>query len=379
MTRPQRRLHVPGPITDRLLPHFAEVRAYAPVKPPEQLRQDSGGGNTEIIKLDANENPYGPTPAVRRVIESFGDTAIYPDPDQVQLRTAIADYTGVGADRIVGAAGSDELIDLLLRLFVAPGGRVVTAVPTFGMYSFSTEVVGGEFIPVERVASDFSIDLPRMLDSLSGAKLAFLASPNNPTGNSVSRLELTEMLDTGVPLVVDEAYQEFSGQPSAASLLDDYPNLFVLRTFSKWAGLAGLRVGFGLFAEDLARVLMRVKPPYNVGTLAQAAAIAALDDREIALDRVQTIVQGRDALAKALTALPGAQVYSSDANFLLVRFPGRDTKFLHARMRRRGIALRWFDTPGLGDCIRLSVGRPEQNEVLVEKLTQELLEVEQRA
>ena len=379
MARSQRRLHVPGPITNRLLPHFVRVTAYASVEPPERLGEDSGLDRADLIKLDANENPYGPTPAVRRVIESFADTAIYPDPDQADLRGALSDYTGVPSGRIVGAAGSDELIDLLVRLFVAPGDRVVTAVPTFGMYSFSTEVIGGEFVPEPRSAQDFSLDLPRMVESVPGAKLAFLASPNNPTGNSLSRFELKELLDTGTIVVVDEAYHEFSDLPSAAELLDEYPNLFVLRTFSKWAGLAGLRVGYGLFPADLAAVLMRVKPPYNVGTLAQAAAVAALDDRETAFERVRTIVNERAKLARALAHIEGARVYPSDANFLLIRFLGRDTRSLHARLRARGIALRWFDTPGLEDCIRVSVGLPDQNESLLNALMDETVEIANRA
>lgn len=377
MTRSQRRLHVPEPITRRLLPHFTNVSAYASVEPPERVSEDTGLDPANVIKLDANENPYGPTPAVRRAIETFASSAIYPDPDQARLREALAKYTDVGAERIVGAAGSDELIDLLLRLFVGQGDRVITATPTFGMYSFSTAVVGGEFDAVERRENDFSLDLPRMVDAAAKAKLVILASPNNPTGNSVTRVELLAMLETGTIVVIDEAYHEFSDQPSAAGLLENFPNLFVLRTFSKWAGLAGLRVGYGIFPEDLAAVLMRVKPPYNVGTLAQVAAIAALEDRENALDRVGTILESRKVLATALATLPGARVYPSDANFLLVRFSGHDAGSLHARMRERGIALRRFDTPGLEDCIRVSVGLPEQNETLVKTFAQLMSEVVQ--
>lgn len=205
--------------------------------------------------------------------------------------------------------------------------------------------------------------------------MVILASPNNPTGNSVTRAELLALLETGTIVVIDEAYHEFSDKPSAAELLVDFPNLFIFRTFSKWAGLAGLRVGYGMFPEDLAAVLMRVKQPYNVGTLAQVAAIAALDDRENALDRVETILESRKALAAALATLPGVRVYPSDANFLLVRFSGHDAGSLHAQMRERGIALRRFTTPGLEDCIRVSVGLPEQNETLTKTFAQLMPEV----
>jgi histidinol-phosphate aminotransferase len=375
MTQPRPRPPLAGRITDRLLPHFAKVRAYASVSPPEALSAESGRSPAEIVKLDANENPYGPIPRVREVIASFASTegsAIYPDPDQTLLRRALADYTGVSAERVVAAAGSDELIDLLARLFVAPGDSVVTATPTFGMYAFTTEVVGGRLATVPRNAEDFSIDVEALARAARSAKLVFLASPNNPTGNSVSLKDLRPLLETGVPVAVDEAYYEFSDQPSAVALLDDYPNLFVLRTFSKWAGLAGLRVGYGLFPPDLAAVLMKVKPPYNVGTLAQAAAIAALDGREEALARVRAIIHDRDSLARGLSALPGVHIYPSDANFLLARFPGRNTVALHKRMRARGISLRRFETPGLEDCIRISVGTPEDHEMLLAALREEL-------
>ena len=361
-------------VMDRLLPHFAGAVGYAPVQTPERLMEESGLDAKALVKLDANQNPYGPPPKVRRLIESFTDAAVYPDPEQVRLRMALAGYTGVGPERIVGAAGSDELIDLLLRLYVAPGDRVVTAAPTFGMYAFSTGVAGGEFVAVPRKQPDFELDTQALVEAARGAKLVFLASPNNPTGNSAERDDLAALLDTGVIVVVDEAYQEFSPRPSAAALLDVHPNLFVLRTFSKWAGLAGLRVGYGLFPGELAALLMRVKPPYNVGTLAQAAAVAALEDRDAAMERVGAIVEQRGALHAALSALPGAIVYPSDANFLLVRFPGCDTRTLQSRLRARGIALRWFDGSGLDDCIRVSVGTPDENRTVMQALEQETTE-----
>lgn len=372
----ERRLYVANPVTDRLLPHFDRVRAYASVSPPDQLSEESGLSSSDIVKLDANENPYGPIPAVRDVINSFDDSAIYPDPEQSALRSALADYTGVRAEQIVAGAGSDELIDLLARLFVAPGDRVVTAVPTFGMYAFTTEVIGGVLVNVPRNPDNFSLDMPALLEAAEGAKLVFLASPNNPTGNSVPVGELQQLLETGVPVVIDEAYYEFSGN-SAVELLDQFPNLIVLRTFSKWAGLAGLRVGYGLFPLDLATVLMRVKPPYSVGTLAQAAAVAALEARDNALERVWSIVKERGVLAESLAEIPGAKVYPSDANFLLVRFSGCDVANLHRRLRARGISLRRFETQGLEDCIRISAGRPEDHALLLTALREELLEAQQ--
>ncbi|MBI4236200.1 MAG: histidinol-phosphate transaminase [Chloroflexi bacterium] len=369
--RPSRQSTVHGSITERLAPRLAQVRAYAAVSPPERLSEESGRPTAELIKLDANENPYGPTPRVREVIASFPHTAVYPDPEQRALREALARYTGFPPQQIVAGAGSDELIDLLVRFFVSPGDRVVTAGPTFGMYQFSTDMAGGVLVSVPRRADDFSLDILALRQALEGATLLFLASPNNPTGNIVTPKELEPLLATGVPVAVDEAYYEFSGR-TVAGLLADYPNLFVLRTFSKWAGLAGLRVGYGLFPLDLAALLMRLKPPYNVGTVAQAAAVAALEDREACLERVGAIVRDREALAGVLATLPGVHVYPSEANFLLVRFVGRDTVALNHRLRQRGISLRRFDQPGLEDCLRVSVGRASDHAALLAALREEL-------
>ena len=366
----QPRTSVTTRITDALVPHFRRVRPYAPVEPPERQREESGLAEAEIIRLNANENPYGATESVRAAISSFDAASIYPDPEQAGLRAALSEYVGVAPERIVAGAGSDELIDLIARLFVTPGDAIVTAVPTFGMYAFEADLVGARFVAVPRL-DDFSLDAEAMASAAQSAALVYLASPNNPTGNSLTTEELRAVLETGAPTVVDEAYVEFSDS-SMLPLMDDYPNLIILRTFSKWAGLAGIRVGYGIFPADLAAVLMVIKPPYSVSTLGQAAAIAAIRDREHILDIAAGMVRDRETLAEELRALPVAMVYPSDANFLLVRFSDHDAGALHSALGRRGIALRRFDTPGLEDCIRISVGRPQDHERLLAALRQEM-------
>ncbi len=369
MTAQRTRLSVP--LLDRLVPRYRNMKPYEPVAPPERLEAESDAGEEGIVKLNANENPYGPPPRVRALIESFDAANIYPDPDHAALRTCLAEYTGFDAERIVAGSGSDELIALLARLFVGSEGTVVVATPTFGMYAVETDLSGARFIGVPRSQDDFSIDLPRLVEAACNASIVFLSTPNNPTGNSVTEEEIRAVAETEALTIVDEAYAEFSGK-SLMHLVDEYPNVIFLRTFSKWAGLAGLRVGYGIFPPDLAGVLMTVKPPYNVNTLAQAAAIAAIEDLENALATVNTIVKERAVLEEALRSLPSAHVFPSDANFLLVRFLEHDAKELHASLLHRGIALRHFNTPELRDCIRISVGRPRDHERLIAALREEM-------
>ena len=347
------------------------MKPYEPVAPPERLQAESGVGEEGIVRLNANENPYGPPPRVRQLIESFDAANIYPDPDHAALRACLSGYTGFDADRIVAGSGSDELIALLARLFVEPGGTVVAATPTFGMYAVETDLIGARFVGVPRNPDDFSIDLPRLVEAARDASIMFFSTPNNPTGNSVTEEEIRAVAETEVITVVDEAYAEFSGK-SLMFLVDEYPNVIFLRTFSKWAGLAGLRVGYGIFPAEVASILMTVKPPYNVNTLAQAAAIAAIEDLDAALATVSLIVKERAVLLEELQSLPGVRVYPSDANFLLVRFLEHDAKELHATLLQRGIALRHFNTPELRDCIRITVGRPRDHERLLAAMREEM-------
>ena len=369
MTAQRTRLSVP--LLDRLVPRFRNMKPYEPVAPPERLEAESDAGEEGIVKLNANENPYGPPPRVRALIESFNAANIYPDPDHAALRACLAEYTGFGAERIVAGSGSDELIALLTRLFVGSEGTVVAATPTFGMYAVETDLSGARFLGVPRSQDDFSIDLPGLVEAACNASIVFFSTPNNPTGNSVTEEEIRAVAETEVLTIVDEAYVEFAGK-SLMPLADEYPNLIFLRTFSKWAGLAGLRVGYGVFPVDLASTLMTVKPPYNVNTLAQAAAIAAIEDLDNALATVNIIVKERAVLQEGLRSLPSVRVFPSEANFLLVRFLEHDAKELHASLLRRGIALRHFNTPELRDCIRISVGRPRDHERLIEALREEM-------
>jgi histidinol-phosphate aminotransferase len=211
-------------------------------------------------------------------------------------------------EHIVAGAGSDELIDLATRMFVAPNEAILNFPPTFGMYAFLAEVQGARVVNLPR-RSDFSLHLDGFAAQARKARLIFVVSPNNPSGTPLSGEELGILLETGRPVVVDEAYAEFAGD-SFVGLVPRYPNLMVLRTLSKWAGLAGLRIGYLVASPEIVEVALKAKQPYSVSVAAEAAALASLKDREWLMANVAKIVQERSRLASLLAELPGLVVPS---------------------------------------------------------------------
>jgi histidinol-phosphate aminotransferase len=348
------------------------LEAYTPIVPLEALSERLGIPPEQIIKLDANENPYGPSPRAMRAVAEYPYYAIYPDPDQTPLRRALVDYTGQPIERIMCGNGSDEIIDLVMRLFVEPGDAVVESPPTFGMYAFNTGVVGGKRVAVPR-DEHFRVDTEAIADAVleHRAKLIFLPSPNNPDGSILSRHDVERLLDLPAVLVIDEAYAEFSGE-TVIDLVGKAPNLIVLRTFSKWAGLAGLRIGFGVIPEAIIAHLWKIKPAYNINMAAQAAAIASLQDLGYLMGNVRAIVAERRRLFSAMQSITGLHPYPSRANFILARLASGRGRELKQALERRGILIRYFDKPGLRDCVRVSVGTPEQNDRLLEALRDEM-------
>ena len=356
-------------VRDLLLPHIRQLKTYDGVDPMEVMAQQAGIPPEEVIRLNGNENPFGPSPMVVKALGSFQHYNHYPDPDQRQLREVLSGYLGAPANQIVAGNGSDELIDMLLRMFLGPGENIVIPTPTFGMYAFSAEVCGGEVRAVPR-NSAFGIDVEAVVTAVdSGTKAIFLASPNNPTGNAASEAEIRALLATGVVVVVDETYYEFCGQ-TTLPLIEDHPNLVVLRTFSKWAGLAGLRIGLGVMHPDVALTMMSMKPPYNVNLAAEVALLASLEDRATLLERVQAIVNERKRMMGLLEGIPGIQVWPSQANFILCRLPEGRGQAIFEGLCRRGIFLRYFNTPQLKDYVRASVGLPEETDKVIAALAE---------
>jgi len=350
------------------------MEAYTPIVPFEVLSARLGLAPEAIIKMDANENPYGPSPRVRAALAALPFPHIYPDPESTVLRAALSRDTGVAAANLLAGAGADELIDLIMRLFLQPGDVVIDCPPTFGMYSFDTAVNAGCIIRVPRRA-DFSLDVeaicavfqaPALIHSHT-PKLLFITSPNNPDGSVISDGDLLRLLGLPVGVVLDEAYIEFHG-PSRLAWVLEHENLMVLRTFSKRAGLAGLRVGYAAFPAALMPHLWKVKQPYNVSVAASAAAVAALEDAGYMSDMVARLTAERERLADCIATIPYLRPYPSHANFILCRVIGRDARQLKLALEREGILVRYFNKPGLTDCLRISVGKPEHTDVLLAAL-----------
>ena len=352
-------------------PHLKGLQVYEPIEPPEVLAQRLGILVEKIVKLNGNENPYGPSPRVKEALQAYREYHIYPDPFQRAMREALSAYTGLDSSHIVVGSGCDELIDLLLRLTLDPGDEVIDCVPTFGMYAFCTRVCGGTVVRVPRDA-DFQVDLAAVKAAVGNrTKVIFLTSPNNPPGNLLPESTLQELLDMGVLVVVDETYYEFS-KHTFASWVPRYENLVVLRTLSKWAGLASLRIGYGLMAPSVASYLMAIKPPYNVNAAAQVALLASLEDKDTLLKRVDAILQERERLLARLRELPGLEPVSSAGNFLLCRVTAKPAAQVNRELVQRGIFIRYFDSPPLQDYLRITVGTSDQSDALLNAL-QEIL------
>lgn len=358
-------------IAQLLRSDIAALDSYTPIVPLDVLAQQLGLPVERIIKLDANENPYGPSP---RAIAALNDPAVhaayavYPDPECRAVRAALSSYIGQPSERIICGAGADELIDLLLRLCVEPGEVVIDCPPTFGMYSFDAGVQAAKVVNVER-KEDFSLDPEELAEAITQhkAKIVFLTSPNNPTGNLMPRNDILRLLELPVLVVVDEAYAEFSGG-SMIDLVGQYENLVVLRTLSKWAGLAGLRIGYGVMHEELAQHIWKIRQPYNVSVPAQVAALASFDDMDHLRDTIRRIIDERARLYEGLRSIAWLQPYPSEANFILCRVDGRSAREVKDALAKEGILVRYYNKPNLRDCIRISVGKPEHTDAVLAAL-----------
>ena len=370
------RLHTPGredKVFDPLSflgSGIAEMASYEPVLPFDVLTRVLGRPADKIIKLDANENPYGALPQVSAALAEQPYLNIYPDPGSQALRDAIAKFYRLPVDNILAGAGVDELIDLLMRLLIDPGDRIINCPPTFGMYSFAADLNRARVISIPR-RMDFSLEI----DAIEAAvfeyqpKLVFLATPNNPDGSMPTQGQLERLLDLPLIVVLDEAYIEFAepGSSKTAEVLKR-ENLVVLRTFSKWAGLAGLRVGYGIFPSQLVPQLWKIKQPYNVSVAASTAAIVSIAHDADLMAIGKKIIAERERLSNSLAEISWLHPYPSQANFVLCKVTGRDAFSVYQQLAEVGILIRYFSKPGLTDHIRISVGKPDHTDVLIEAL-----------
>mgnify|MGYP002568187897 FL=1 len=337
-------------------PNILGLEAYS------TARDDCGSNRPEIF-LDANENPYNN--GINR----------YPDPHQKALKSRISEIKGIAAGSLFLGNGSDEAIDLVYRVFCEPGeSNTVSIAPSYGMYEVAAAMNDVEFRKV-RLRPDFSMDTEAMLAATdSKTRLMFICSPNNPTGNSFPAEQIEELLERfGGVIVLDEAYIDFSVRPSLASLVKRYPNLIVLQTLSKAWGMAGLRIGLAVADPAVISLMSKVKYPYNINVVAQKMALMKLD--EAAKDKaVAEIVGQRFRLEKELRKCPEVKgIYSSDANFLLVRFDNPDE--VYGRLLAGGVIVRnRSKVPGCEGCLRITVGTPAENDRLLRLLASPVTE-----
>lgn len=359
----------------KIRPHLESLPPYAPIEPFEVLSARLGREPSQIVKLDANENPYGILPAIRKALAEMDFPHIYPDPESRALRKSLSAFTGVDEEYLLAGSGADELLDLLMRVFLEPGERILSCPPTFGMYPFDAELNAAVCVEVPRKA-DFSLDVPAIRKAVDEfqPKLLFVASPNNPDGSLIDSAVLDELLSLPLLVVLDEAYIEFAGENLGANLsriraVPQCENLAVLRTFSKWAGLAGLRVGYGAFPKWLMPILWKSKQPYNVNVAASVAAQSALANVGELAATVELLKSERTRLLAELQNIPYLKPYPTSSNFILCQVTGVDAAQLKARLAEEyGVFIRYFNKPGLRDHIRISVGRPSDTKILLEAL-----------
>ena len=346
-----------------------DIQPYQAGKPIEELERELGVAGA--IKLASNENPFPPSERVLTALRSaLAGLNRYPDGSGYYLRQALAKKHGVAPEAIVLGNGSNELIELLARTFVRPGDEVVIPQPSFVVYPSIVQAVGGTRVVVS--LKGHRIDLPRMRRAITPlTKMVFVANPNNPTGTIVTAEEVEHFLDKvpeHVIVVFDEAYYDFAEGPDfpdALAHLRHGKRVVVLRTFSKMAGLAGLRVGYAIADPDCAALMNRIRQPFNVNTLAQVAALAALQDEVHVQRTVEVVRQGVRDLAAALDAM-GVRHVPSRANFIMVELP--DAIRVSEQLLKLGVIVRPLASFGLEQALRITVGTPEENTRLVQAL-----------
>ncbi len=343
-----------------LLPHIARMTGYVPGEQPK---------DRTFVKLNTNENPYPPSALVlQRLREACDDNLRrYPDADASDVTRRLGELFSLPVDQILIGNGSDELLNTAMRCFIGPGDTVVYPTPTYPYYAKLVELQNATSATID---FDDSFDLPEGLAAAAG-KLTLVANPNSPSGTLVPTEKLADLAAAvqGM-LLIDEAYVDFS-DGGCLQLVEHCPNVIVVRTMSKSFSLAGMRIGFCFASPEVTAGMRKVKEHYNVGSLAQVAAAAALDDVQTMHANADRIRRTRSRLTEALGEL-GFHVWRSAANFVLARLPGAAAAELYAQLRDRGVLVRFFGEPRLRDCLRISVGTDEETDLLLTELSDAL-------
>ncbi len=355
--------------------HIKDIQPYVPGKPIEDLVRELGLDPATVVKLASNENPLGMSSAAKQAIEaSLAGLERYPDPGGYHLKQAISQRFDVPADWITIGNGSNDILELAGMALLEPGFSAVYSQYAFVVYRLATQARGAQHIVVP--AREFGHDLDGMLEAIApNTRLVFIANPNNPTGTFLSNEAVTRFLasveqrhGTAVTVVLDEAYNEYlpvSDRVDSIALLKRFANLVVSRSFSKAYGLAGLRVGYGITQPTLTQLMARVRQPFNVNTLAQAAATAALFDDAFLAKSAAVNDAGKRQLQSALDQM-GLTYVPSFANFVLVKFD--DAPGINQALLKRGVIVRPVPSDGLPDWLRVSIGLEHENARFIEAL-----------
>lgn len=364
-------------LSQQALEGVRRIKPYQPGKPVEELERELG--LTDIIKLASNENPLGPGQAARAALSApLSQLERYPDGNGFALRSALAAHHDVGPERIVLGNGSNDVLELIARAFLTRGRRSVFSEHAFAVYPLASQAVGAELCgvpanPAAHPEQPFGHDLDAMAEAVNEhAAVVFIANPNNPTGTWVEPAVLETFLQrvpAHVAVVLDEAYNEYMApelRPATSKLLDQYDNLIVTRTFSKVYGLAALRAGYALAHPDVADLLNRIRQPFNVNALAQAAAIAALGDTRHVERSVALNNEGLRQLRAGLTAM-GLGFLPSQANFVTVDC-ARPAGPLFDALLRKGVILRPLAGYGMPNHLRITVGTKDENQRCLDAL-----------
>ncbi|BAN49648.1 histidinol-phosphate transaminase [Metapseudomonas resinovorans] len=357
-------------------PGVQKLSPYVPGKPVDELARELDLDPAGIVKLASNENPLGPSPkALETIREQLAELTRYPDGNGFELKSRLAERCGVTPAQVTLGNGSNDILDLVARAYLAPGLNAVFSEHAFAVYPIATQAVGatGKVVP----AVDYGHDLPAMLAAIdANTRVVFIANPNNPTGTWFGPRALEDFLaqvPENVLVVLDEAYIEYAEGdelPDGLDYLARYPNLLVSRTFSKAYGLAALRVGYGLSSAQVADVLNRVRQPFNVNSLALAAACAALDDADYLAESRRVNDAGMRQLEEGLRALDLKWI-PSKGNFIAVDF-GRDAAPINQAMLREGVILRPVGGYGMPTFLRISIGLAHENARCLEALAKVL-------